>query len=378
MATLNLKSIPRLVSDQAAAMQAASSTLLDFSKGAVLLAFVEATAAVAAWLQSLILMVLAVTRLTTSTGVDVDTFIADFNLSRLQSSGSAGSVTFSRYSPQNSAIIPVGATVQVPGGTVAFSVIADPTNATYIGAPTNGYLIAAGVTSITVAVASTSTGQQTNVQAGTVTQMTTSISGVDTVTNNAAMTGGIAAETDAAVKVRFIKYILGLSKGDAYGLASAIANLNLGVTYTLTDQYTYDGSFKPGYYYVVVDDGTGYPSQTFLNSVAVAVNSVKPLGCWFGIFPPQIAQTDVSAIVATAPGYDRNTVIGQVSTLIASNITALGLGSGLQWTQIAAWVWSVPGVSGLTALYLNGVSDDSSDIPANNQVRLLPRNITVG
>jgi len=75
LATLNLKSLSTLVSNQVAAIQAASTTLIDFSVGSVLLAVVESGAGVSMWLQALIANVLAVGLLATSFGSDVDSFI---------------------------------------------------------------------------------------------------------------------------------------------------------------------------------------------------------------------------------------------------------------------------------------------------------------
>lgn len=376
MATLNLKSIATFVSIQAAAMQAATTTLLDFSVGSVFLALVKANAAVGMWLQSLILQVLAVSRLATSFGPDVDSFIADFDLKRLQPSGSAGQVTFSRFTSTFAAFIPVGTTVQTAGGAQVFTVGADPTNAAF-SAPANGFILAAGVPSLTVTVVSASTGTAANVAAGTVNVLTQAISGVDSVSNAAPFTGGASGETDPAVKVRFPINILGRQDGTAFGAEAALANLNVSISFTLTDQMNYAGQFQAGYYYFVVDDGTGFPSAAFLNAATAALLAVKPLGVWFGVFAPIITRANVSLILSIDPGFTASAVIAQVSAMIANNITALGLGAGLQQTQIANWAWSVLGVTGVTAITLQGVSGDPGDIAPNNQVRILPNNISV-
>ena len=376
MATLDLKSIATFVSIQAAAMQAATTTLLDFSVGSVFLALVKANAAVGMWLQSIIIQVLAVSRLATSFNSDVNSFIADFDMTRLQPSGSAGQVTFSRFTPTFAAFIPVGTTVQTASGAQVFTVIADPTNPAF-SATANGFILAAGVPSLTVTVNSASTGTAANVAAGTVNILTQAISGVDNVTNAAPFTGAASGETDAAVKLRFPKNILGRQDGTAFGAEAALANLNVSIAYTFRDQYNYAGQFQPGYYYFVVDDGTGFPSSAFLNAATVALLAVKPLGNWFGVFAPIITQANVSLILSIGSGFTASAVIAQVSTLIANNITALGLGAGLQYTQISAWAWSVPGVTGVTAITLQGVTGDAGDIIPNNNVRILPNNISV-
>jgi hypothetical protein len=101
---LNQQSFTTIVQQQVAAIQSAVTaaatgiaTFLSFVIGSIELARVEATAAVAMWLQSLVMQLLLVTRLSTSTGTDVDTFIADFGCPpREQAVGSIGQVLFSR------------------------------------------------------------------------------------------------------------------------------------------------------------------------------------------------------------------------------------------------------------------------------------------
>jgi uncharacterized phage protein gp47/JayE len=373
MATLTLKGLARLVQDQAAAVQAKSAAILDFSAGSVLRAFVESNAAVGVWLQALVLKVLAASRLSTAAGSDVDTFIQDFGLTRLAASSSSGLVSFSRYTATNASVIPLGAGVQTSDGTQSFKVVADLTNAAY-SAASNGYLLGAGTTSVNVTVQSTGTGPATNVSPGTITILTTSISGVDLVTNALALAGGTAGETDAAVRARFVLFILGLSRGDVYGVSSALSNMNVGITYTITDQYQYNGTFLSGYFYVVVDDGSGVPSAAFLNSARTAVNAVKPLGNWFGVFAPVLVYANVSMTLTVATGYTRANVVAAVGTAVYANITTLGLGAGLPYSQLSAWAYAIPGVTNVTSIILNGAA---LDIAANNQNRIFPGTIAV-
>ncbi|MEF9481383.1 hypothetical protein [Ralstonia sp. 1B3] len=86
-----------LVRNQVAAIQGYAKVLVDLTVGSVLRAVVEANAAVTVWLQGLILQVLAITRAATSSGSDLDTWMADFGLTRLAAVPATGSVTFSRF-----------------------------------------------------------------------------------------------------------------------------------------------------------------------------------------------------------------------------------------------------------------------------------------
>jgi hypothetical protein len=58
MATLNIKTFATIVRDQATAIQAKATALVDFTTGSILLAVSQSNAAVVLWLQSLVLQVL--------------------------------------------------------------------------------------------------------------------------------------------------------------------------------------------------------------------------------------------------------------------------------------------------------------------------------
>src|SRR3954447_25939761 len=95
---LKLKSFDQLVQDMSAALQGTAAAFKDVSVGSVIRALFEANAGVVLWLQWLILQVLSQTRAATSIGGDLDSWMADFGLSRLPAVPATGTVTLSRYS----------------------------------------------------------------------------------------------------------------------------------------------------------------------------------------------------------------------------------------------------------------------------------------
>src|ERR1700722_20125094 len=109
---LSLKGFTQLVEDMSAALQSSATTLVDVSIGSVLRAIFEANASVVLWLQWLILRVLQTTRASTSTGTDLDSWMADFGLNRLPAIPATGIVTFSRFAPNLAATIPAGSIVK--------------------------------------------------------------------------------------------------------------------------------------------------------------------------------------------------------------------------------------------------------------------------
>ena len=201
---LNVQSFATLVENQAAAIQANATALLDFTVGSIMRAFIEAVAAVALWLESLIVYTLSLTRAATSQGTDLDSWMNDYGLDRPSASVAAGAVTFSRFSTAVAGLVPVGATVMTLDGTQSFTVSLNATNPNY-SSSLNGYILPIGISSVTVLVVANIPGPNANVAPGTIGLISSSTPGIDTVTNAAALTGGAAAETDPALRARYQK-----------------------------------------------------------------------------------------------------------------------------------------------------------------------------
>ena len=231
---LSLLNFSALVERMAASVQGAAQALIDLTVGSVLRAILEANAAIALWMQWLIVQVLAATRLSTSAGTDCDSFGADFGFTRLPAVAAVGAVMFSRFTPNGVAIIPVGAVVSTSQNAQSFVVVADTANAAFNVAQ-GAYVIAPGLGSLNVTVAATNPGSAGNVQAGTVTLLGTAISGVDIVANTNSFTGGIDAESDAAFKARFGNYLASLSKATNTAIGSAISAVQQGLSFTIQE-----------------------------------------------------------------------------------------------------------------------------------------------
>src|ERR1700722_1995715 len=113
---LNLKSFFQVVQDMGAALQGSATALVDMSVGSVVRAIFEANAGIALWIQWLILQVLSMTRASTSVGADLDSWMADFGLVRLTATPASGTVTFSRYSLSQPAIVRAGTQLKTTDG----------------------------------------------------------------------------------------------------------------------------------------------------------------------------------------------------------------------------------------------------------------------
>lgn len=363
MASVNQWSLTTAISNMVASAQQKAKVLLDFTVGSVNLAIIEAVAQVVIWLEGLILTLLAVTRAATSSGADLDSWMADYGLTRLAATSSTGQVTFSRFTPTFQAVIPVGTVIQTADGTQQFTVIADTTQTAY-NATLGGYVIAAGITAAVATVRAVNAGTQTNVLANTITTLTTAIQFVDTVTNAANFTNGVDAETDAAFRARFVTYINSLSKATKAAIGAAILAVQQGLQYTLIENQTYAGATQMGNFVVVVDDGSGSPPSPLLASVSNAIDAVRPFTSTFDVHAPVVVSVTVAMTITTATGFTHSTLVSAVQTALLSYINTLPLGTSLAYSRLAQVAYDAsPGVTNVTAVTLNG---GTADVTATN------------
>lgn len=358
MASLNIKSFAILVSDQVTAMQGRAAGLVDLAIGSILRSLAESNAGVATWLQQLIVNLLITTRAATSSGEDLDSWMADFSFTRLSAVQATGMVTFSRFTATNQALIPVGSGVTTTDGTQAYAVVTDNTNAAYDSSQ-SGYVIASGVSSLSIPVQANTAGAAGNAQAGTITVIAGSIQYVDTVTNTTTFTNGEDAETDDAFRARFVLWIASLSKATKAAIGYALFSMQNGVTYTLTENYAYNGTAQPGYLYAVVDDGSGTPSSTFIEQAYAAVDAVRGFTITFGVFPPTVVTANVVMVIATDSSGDHSAIVGMVQAAIQQYIASLSLGQLLPYTKLSNIAYGAsPLVTNVSSVSLNGGTSD--------------------
>jgi uncharacterized phage protein gp47/JayE len=360
---LQLKNFKRLVQDQAAAIQARASNLLNFTKGSILRAVIESNAAIVLWLESLVLYVLSLTRASTSVGPDLDSWMADYNFDRLGAGTAAGFVTFSRLTPTAAGFVPTGAIVMTQDRAQRYTVLADTTTPTYSVA-LGGYTIAPSIADITVPIQAQTAGSAANVVTGAITTIFGAMPGIDSVANDEAITGGADAETDEQYRERFHLYVASFSKATPPAVGEAIDKMRLGISYTITENKTPSGVAREGYFYVVVDDGSGAPSDDILTAASKAVERVRPLGITYGVFKPEIVNVYIDMTLEIKAGYDANAVKASVGTAIAAHVNGLTLGNSLYFNKLSQVAFDASnGVKNVTDLSLNNGMSDISVTP---------------
>lgn len=384
------KSFTQIITDAVTAVQGAARALIDFSIGSVLLAVMESAAGIALWLQGIALQIAALTRFSTSSGPDADSWGADFNFPRLPAQAASGPVTFARFTPTAQARVTAatssgtdsngntiwtgGAIVQTADGSEQFQVIPDA-NQTAYNATLNAYVLPANTASITATVKATTAGSAGNVSAGLINTIASAIIGVDTVTNAAGFTDGADQELDAAYRARFPNYIASISKGTVLAVETATTDVQQGITLTLTENQAYNGAADDGFFYEVVDDGSGAPPSPLLSAIANAVEAVRPITTTYAIFAPVVVPANVAMTVTAAAGFTHTAVAAAVQSALVAFLNSLTLGVDLPYTKLAQIAYGAsPGVANVTGITLNS---GTSDLIATNQQVIKAGTITI-
>ncbi|WP_042298948.1 baseplate J/gp47 family protein [Paraburkholderia kururiensis] len=373
--TFQTQTFTQVVENAVAAVQGAASNLIDTAVGSVLRAILEANAAIVMWLQGLVLYLASLTRAATCSGSDLDSWMADYGVTRLPASYASGPVTFSRFTATSQATIPVGSLVQSSDGTQQYAVVADTTNPAY-SATLNAFVIPAGTTSVTVTVQAVTAGAAGNMLANQVNALYQAIPGVDTVTNANPFTNGANAESDVAFRARFQTYIASLSKATKGAVAYAVTSIQQNVSYTLTENQTYGGATNMGFFYVVVDDGSGSPPSSFLSTVYNAINAVRPITSTFAVFAPVLQTANVGmTLTTTGNSATHNAVIALVTTALQAYINTLPIGASLSYSRLAQIAYDAsPLVTNVTGVTLNG---GTADLTATTQQIIKSGTLTI-
>ena len=367
---LSLQSFTTLVRNMSATAQASCASLTDVTAGSVTRALIEASASAALWVQYLVLQVMSMTRLATSAGLDVDSWVNDFGLIRLPGTAAVGAVTMTSLSPASlSAVIPVGASVRTADGSQTFSVTIDALNPAWSNSA-YAYVRPAGTVSVDVPVQANVIGLAGNVQANTINLLGQTITGIDTCNNAAPFTTGVEAETDVALKARFVNYINTRARATLAAIGDAIESVQQNLTYAIEENVDPSGAARPGFFTAVVDDGTGAPPPALLAAVSAAIDAVRAVGTGFAVVGPQLLPVDVALALTMVNGADATIVANNVKAAIATFVDALSVGAVLPYSRIASLAYDAdPSVANVSGVTVNGGTSDVGGL-ATEVVRL--------
>jgi len=358
--------------------------------GDPLLALMQAVSAQLVFIQAQIQLVNAVARAQTSAGTDLDTFYGQFNFTRLPGTMPTGNEVFTKLTPAvGDVLIPAGTIVQTPGGAIQYQVVADSAQPTWSSSQ-DAYILRPGETSLTATVQALVSGSAQNVAAGQLTQIASSLSGIDEATNPNPISNGVDPESDSAFSARFVLYLNSLSKAIEAAIVETIVSTQQGLSYLLIENENFYGSpyafyddqtyldgglpyrpgpsfppqliIQPGIFLVVVDDGSGNPPDSLILALQQAVNAVRGFTIQYRVMGPTVIKANVSMTLTVAGTAVRQDVIGAVATALETFLDALPLGTLLvPRTRLAQVAYDASAsVLNVTGITINGQRVDLS------------------
>ena len=284
-----------------------------------------------------------------------------FNFQRKTEEKSSATVIFSRQVAGLTQInIPIGTVVSTSSGLLyttqdAVSILAGNT--------------ASGVAN----VIADESGEAYNVFIGVINILSSSVAGVNSVTNNTAASGGLNKESNSSYFARFTQFILGLAGSNDYGIFTAAVTVS-----TIQSGYV-QNHFPPASglwnFTIYVDDGSGSVPQSKLDEITLKVRGNNTSG-FQGYASAGINFRTLSAgLVAIAVVYeitiDPSTTSAAGTTAAVNNgitnyINSLWVGSDIILSEVNRIIKGINGVLDVPVLTLNATT--ANIVVASSQV----------
>lgn len=346
--SLPSKNFSQLVADLQLAWQNAIGIIPAVQVGDMLYAIIQSFASQLLFLQAQAQIVNAIARAQTSSGGDLDTFMAQFAFPRLNASSLTGPELFSRLTASSTQVlVRPGVLVQTPGSAIQYQVIPDATQPTWSGA-LQAYVLAPGQTSLTATVQALLPGTAYAVTAGQLSQLASALPGIDTVTNPSAISSASPPETDDAYRARFVLYLGSLSKATKQAILYAINTIQTGLSTNLLENEDPSGDTLLGAFTAVVDDGSGSPSADLLNQIFQAVDAVRGFTIQPFVVGPTVVHPAIVLNIRVANGFDVPTAETNVRNAVHQYVNSLE--AGARWLYVSSIEEAAIGATGCVAV----------------------------
>ena len=343
---------------QIAAVQAWANAAVDSSVGSITLAWAQACSAVALWLQAEIVQTLALTRASTSFGVDLDSWMAQWGFARQSGAAAGGNILVGRFTAAGALTIPLTSRFSTGPSGLTFTVQPDPLNSAY-SASGRAYILGAGISSMVLPVLADVPGTSGNVAPNTITSFVTPVLGIDTVTNPTALFGGIDGMLDSVYLAQFPLYIASLARGTKAAIAYAANSVQIGLLIDIQENVDGSGAPRPGYFVITVDDGSGYPPANLLVNIAIAVGAYRAIGTFPIVRAPVVNLVNIVVALSYDSDLNRPGAITAATAAVTRLLATLPIQAPLQYLRLAQVILdsSVHIVSVLSLLVSNQAAD---------------------
>lgn len=276
----------------------------------------------------------------TARGEYLDLHAAERGIERRGDSPSVGKVTFSVSEAALADIrIPKGTVVAEAGTLLRFETTADT-------------VIYAGNTSATVSVKSMGNGRKYNVTKGCISVMVTPPSGVESVTNAEAFTGGCDSESDEHLRERIISSIKAPVNSTNCAYYKAIAESVAGVSSAgVVPRGRGTGTVDV----YIASDGS-VPGDNTVKAVSELLSKEREVNVDVGVFKAQAATVNFYIKMDVYEGYGFDRVRDECVEKISDYIDAQGVGGEVLMCRVAEKLLDTEGVKEF--YFISGLNSD--------------------
>jgi uncharacterized phage protein gp47/JayE len=275
----------------------------------------------------------------TTYGLFLDARAEEHGVTRKAATYATGTVTFN------------GTTgVLVPAGTqVSNTVLAGSGNEPVVFATDADGTLSAGT--VDIAVTAVNPGSDANLPINAIDRMVTVVSGITSVANAAATTGGTDTETDEELRARLLAAIAalqGAGTADDY------------VTWALEVEGVGAATCEPlwsgaGTVRVMILDTDLQPASAGLQTtVSDYIETLRPIGASVTVSTPTLDTHAISATLTMETGFTVAGVQSAVEASIQAYYDTLGVGDDVIYSEVSAAIVTTLGVADLSSLLVNG------------------------
>ena len=356
-------------------VKATTDKVTDFNTGSVARTLIEASAAE---LDQLYINIFTGLR----EAIPVSVF-QSFGFEALPARAASGTLRFTTPGSVLAAaqvVVPAGTRVRMPATGQVYATLARA-------------VIRVGDSYVDVLCAAEVAGSEGNGDAGSITDLVSSVPGVGTVANPLPLINGSDAEDDTARRIRFQSYIASLARGTGaaviYGAKTASISNEFGVITeyvahaSVEEPWRTDDEQPVSLVNVYIHNGASATSNElvaraqqvidgYYDVTGTAVAGWKAAGVRVVVYPAVDVPVDVTGTVYVAIGADANTVVDAALDAVRTYIQSRGVGAPVLYAELVAIVQrDVEGVDNIV------YSAPLADTEVDSNEKAIPGTITI-
>lgn len=301
-----------------------------------------------------------------------------FNFQLLPAARATGSVTFTASpAPSTPITIPAGTRI----ATVATSATPEKVYQTMADA-----IIGAGQTTASAQISALTAGTVGNTGLGTITSMKTTLSGISSVTNPAALTNGAEKETEIARRLRFQEYISVLTRGTGSALVygaktTALTDIDGNITEQVTSAVVTGPpeTGSAGICSIYIFNGVDGASAELIAAAQGVIDGdyetntpgYKAAGIVATVYAATTIAVDVTMTIAALDGYDGSALEDAALAIIDQYLSSFDIGETCIINEIVERVMSIDGVYNLS------MAAPSADVTTTQSQVIVPGTVSV-